>query len=83
MPSATGIPPHVTHLSKINTMEVCCKDIKAAVLEFKAELRVPVSQAIDDKVEKRRDINASILDSQISELKKRLVHPHDQMGTVP
>ena len=61
----TGIPPHVAHLCKINTM-----DIKASVLEFTAELRDSVSHAVDDKVEESGGINASILNSLISELEK-------------
>jgi len=52
-------------------------------LEFKGELRETVSQAIDDKVEESRGINASILDSQIRALNHRLVNHLKQIGTAP
>jgi hypothetical protein len=82
VPTTTGIPPHVAHLRKITTVEGCCHDIKAAVMEFKSELRDSISQAIDDKVEDSGGINASILDSRILALEERLVTRLDQMGTI-
>jgi len=69
-----GISSHITQLHKINTAEECCKDIKAAALDFQAKLRDTVSRAIDKKVEERGSRNASILDSLIKALEKRLVH---------
>ena len=65
-----GISSHITHLHKINTAEERCKDIKAAVLDFKVELRDKVSQAIDKKAEESGSISASILDSLIEALEK-------------
>ncbi len=70
MPLTIGIPPHGTHLHKINTIKDCCKVIKATVLEFKRELRDSISQAIDVKVEESGGINDSILDSLISKQEK-------------
>ena len=72
IPTVTGIPPHIVHMHKITTIEGCCNDIKAAVMDFKSELRDAVSQAIDDKVEESGGINASILDSWILALEQRL-----------
>ena len=68
----TGIPPHIAHMHKITVVEGCCNDIKTAVVDFKSELRDAISQAIDDKVEDSGGINASILDSRILALEKRL-----------
>jgi hypothetical protein len=82
VPTTTVIPPQVAHLHKITTTKGCCNDIKAAVMDFKSELRDVVSQAIDNKVEESRGINASILDSQIQALEERLVNWLDQMGTI-
>jgi hypothetical protein len=65
VPATIGIPPQITHLHKINTIEECCKDIKTAVLDFKAELRDAVSQATDAKVDESWSINALMLDSSI------------------
>ena len=82
VPTTTGVPPHFAHLHKIATVEGCCHDIKAAVMEFKSELRDSISQAIDDKVEDSGGINASILDSRILALEERLLTHLDQMGTI-
>jgi hypothetical protein len=82
-PTTTGIPAHIAHLCNITTIKGCCKDIKAAILEFKGELRETVSQAIDDKVEESGGIYASILDSWIQALEQRLVNCLEQIGTAP
>jgi hypothetical protein len=55
VPAMTGNPPQIAYLHKINTANEYCKDIKAAVLDFKAELRDSVSQAIDKKNRGERD----------------------------
>jgi hypothetical protein len=49
VPMMTGIPPHIAHLHKIDTIESCCKDVKAVVIDFKSELRDAVSQAMTTK----------------------------------
>ncbi len=63
IPTVTGIPPHIVHMHRKTTVEGCCNDIKAAVMDFKSELRDAVSQAIDDNFEENGSINASLLDS--------------------
>jgi len=80
VPTVTGIPPHIAHMRKIITVECRCNDIKAAVVDFKSELRDAISQAIDDKVEDSGGINASILDSRILALEQRLGVRLDQLG---
>jgi hypothetical protein len=83
VPTTTGIPPHITHLHNITAIKGCCKDIKAAILEFKGELRETVSQAVDDKGKESGDINALILDSLIQALEHRSVNCLEQIGTAP
>jgi hypothetical protein len=82
-PTTTIIPVHIAHICHSTTIEGCCKDIKAAILEFKGELRATVSQVIDNKVEESGDIYVSILDYWIQALEQRLVNCLEQIGTAP
>jgi hypothetical protein len=50
VPTMTGIPPHIVLMHMITTVEGCCDDIKATVLDFKPELRDAVSQALMKKL---------------------------------
>jgi hypothetical protein len=61
VPIMMGIPPHIVHMHKITAIEGYCNDNKAAVMNFKSELRDAVLQAIDDKAEESGGINAYIL----------------------
>ena len=72
VPTVTGIPPFIAHMHKIITVKGCYNDIKAAVRNFKLELRDAVPQVINDKFKESGGINSSILDSWILSLEQRL-----------
>lgn len=68
VPSATGIPPHVSHAKAITKVFNICMSNKDALNDFKAELKTAVADAVDAKVAADGGINQAIMKAQLDTL---------------
>ena len=68
VPSATGIPPHVSHAKAITKVFNICMSNKDALDDFKAELKTAVADAVDAKVAADGGINQAIMKAQLDTL---------------
>jgi hypothetical protein len=72
VPMATGVPPHVSHTQAIKEVHKVCTETKENVAQFKEDLKQVISDAVDAKVALEGNVNLSILQSVVGDLKREL-----------
>lgn len=68
VPSATGIPPHVSHAKAITKVFNICMSNKDALDDFKAELKMAVADAVNAKIAADGGVNQAIMKAQLNTL---------------
>ena len=79
VPTATGIPPHVAHAIAIKSVKDSVDKTQALVTEFREDIRLAVSDAVDAKVSAEGGINMAIMNGSLEALKNDLIAKMDTL----